>query len=77
VIDENTFAASDPELGGLRVRVLLPLRNSGVADLMCHAENVTAEVSLRIGFGGGFGRGFRRIGPRRVTQLLVDVTSLP
>ncbi|GLJ79606.1 hypothetical protein GCM10017586_12880 [Microbacterium imperiale] len=55
MVDEDPLAAGCAELGGLSVWVLFPLRDSGVADFVCHAENGTAEVSARFGFGGGFG----------------------
>ncbi len=43
VIDEDALTAGRAELSGVRVRVLLALRDSGVADFMCHAEQ-TAET---------------------------------
>jgi len=69
VVNEHTFAAGRTELRLLRVRVLFTLGNSGVADFVCHAENGTADVPAYFGFG----RGFRRIDPRRVANLVVDV----
>lgn len=69
MVDEHSFAAGGAQLGLLRVRVLLTLGDSGVADFVCHAENGTADVSARFGFG----RGFRQVDPRRVVHLVVDV----
>ena len=69
VVDEHSFAAGGAQLGLLRVGILLTLGDSGVADFVCHAENGTADVPARFGFG----RGFRRIILRRVVHLVVDV----
>lgn len=65
----SELAVGSAQLGLLRVRVLLALGDSGVADFVCHAENGTADVPARFGFG----RGFRRIILRRVVHLVVDV----
>ncbi|MCB8043242.1 hypothetical protein JM654_00585 [Microbacterium oxydans] len=69
MVDEHAFAAGGAQLGLLRFGVLLSLRDAGVPDFVCHAENGTTEVLA----GLGFGRGFRRINPRRVEPLVVDV----
>jgi hypothetical protein len=68
VVNEHSFTAGGAKLGLLRLGVLLQLRNTGIFDFMCHAENGTAEVSSRLGFG----RGFWRIVSRRVAHLGVD-----
>lgn len=68
MVDEDTLATGGAELGGLSVWVLLPIRDSGITESLCHAENGRAEVPARFSCG----RGFRRIDPRRVAQLLVD-----
>lgn len=69
VVDEYPFAAGGAQLGLLRVGVLLALGDSGVADFVRYAENGTADVPARFGFG----RGFRRIILRRVVQLVVGI----
>jgi hypothetical protein len=57
VVNEDTPAPGRAELSGLSIRVPLSLRDPGVPDFVCHAENGTAGVPARIGFG----RRFRRI----------------
>ena len=41
-VDEHSFATSSTQLGLLRLWVLISLRDAGVSDFVCHAENGTA-----------------------------------
>lgn len=69
-VGEQGFACrGGTQLGRLSVGVVLTLGVSGVADFVCYAENGTAGVSARFGFGTGF----RQINYRRVANLVVDV----
>jgi len=66
VVDEYPFAAGGAQLGLLCFGVLLAPGDAGLSDFVCHAENATADVSGRLGFG----RGFRRATYRRVAQMI-------
>lgn len=57
VVNEHPFAARGAQLRFLRLGVLLSLRDAGVTDFVCHAENGTAIVPARLGFRQGVSAG--------------------